>query len=250
MLFAKFIYSLLLISLLSSAVHAEELVGTPIDLNSPTSELAEQTQTVQESMAEDMREEKKSNKNILKVNDKVIKDWEDFGKNFHPFDNHTGNIAGGVMAGVVISIIAIIFSIGGPLILIGFIVFLVLRSRARRREQINHNIDKLIAAGRDVPLELLLANGAHHSVDSTITKTDNTLLNKGITNIGWGLGFLIFLTILCGFEVGAVAFIPIVLGISRIVIWGIANNFNWRSAQQHSASNITPASNSTPRIEN
>ncbi len=116
---------------------------------------------------------------------------------------------------VLVPFIVFFFIFGCPTIIV--IALLVLRHRAKSRhlQNLNSNIDKLLANGRDIPLELLRG-------DDPRGPEDNSGLNKGIMNIGLGLGLLIFLTVMAGFDVGALGFILIGMGASRVIIWKLS----------------------------
>jgi len=129
---------------------------------------------------------------------------------------------------MLIPIVAMLLLFGGPVLLVIVLAILHYRAKARRQQNINTNIDKLLAAGRDIPVELLLGE------DTTFIKTqvkgepvvyerNNVLLEKGVKNICVGIGLLIFLTIFLGIKLGSCAFIVIGLGISRLVIWKLSS---------------------------
>ena len=99
-----------------------------------------------------------------------------------------------------------------PLILVGFYLTLRYKSRVRRQQVLNSNIDKLLAAGRDIPVEILRG-------DEPKGADEHGNLAKGIRNICLGIGLLIFLTVLVGFDIGAVGFILIAIGSSQTLIW-------------------------------
>ncbi len=99
-----------------------------------------------------------------------------------------------------------------PLILIGFYLTLRYKARARRQQELNNNIDKLLAAGRDIPVEILRG-------DEPKAADDHGNLAKGIRNVCLGTGWLVFLTIAVGIEIGAIGFIWIGLGVSQVLIW-------------------------------
>lgn len=99
-----------------------------------------------------------------------------------------------------------------PLILIGFYLTLRYRARARRQQELNSNIDKLLAAGRDIPVEILRG-------DDPRPAEDHGNLAKGVRNICLGTGWFVFLTIAFSVKVGALGFIWIALGISQALIW-------------------------------
>lgn len=120
--------------------------------------------------------------------------------------------AGDLSVAILIPILAITFIFGGPIFLVCFLMLHHYRNKARRQQDINTNIDKLLAAGRDIPVELLRG-------DEPRAASDNGDLSRGIRSLFLGIGLLIFLTALVGFDIGAVGFILIGLGLSHILIW-------------------------------
>lgn len=120
--------------------------------------------------------------------------------------------AGDLSVAILIPILAITFIFGGPIFLVCFLMLHHYRNKARRQRDINTNIDKLLAAGRDIPVELLRG-------DEPRAASDNGDLSRGIRSLFLGIGLLIFLTALVGFDIGAVGFILIGLGLSHILIW-------------------------------
>lgn len=145
------------------------------------------------------------------------RDWEKnlnqaFGGNHHNSDDNDDGPSGMQALIVLISLIAVIIVLCSPLILLG--VYLLLRHKAKTRHQqaLNTNIDKLLAAGRDIPVELLRGDEPK-SADDTGNQA------KGIRNICLGAGWLVFLTIAWDIEVGAIGFIWIGLGLSQVLIW-------------------------------
>lgn len=138
-------------------------------------------------------------------------DWENnweknLNKAFGEGNGNTANLA------LLIPILAILFIFGGPIILLILVLVLFFGSRRRRQRDINNNIDKLLAAGRDIPIELLRG-------DEPKTADDTGNQAKGIRNICLGAGWLVFLTIAFDIEIGAVGFIWIGLGLSQVLIW-------------------------------
>lgn len=120
---------------------------------------------------------------------------------------------------LLIPLFAIFFIFGGPVILVIFLVLMHYRAKARRERLQSENIAQLLAAGKDVPLELLRGDEA-----SSAVAEDN--LRKGVKNIGIGTGLLIFLTLFLGIGIGSVGFIIIGLGISQLVVWKLADSKN------------------------
>jgi hypothetical protein len=111
-----------------------------------------------------------------------------------------------------VPIVAITFSIGGPLFLLIFWISKRYQNRQLRQQSLNANIDKLLAAGRDIPIELLRG-------DDPKDPEQSGNRDKGIRNIAIGVGILFFLTLFSGLSEGAIGFIWIALGVSQVLIW-------------------------------
>jgi hypothetical protein len=134
-------------------------------------------------------------------------------------------------ADVIVPVVAMLLLFGGPILLLIVLAVLHYRAKARRQQNINMNIDKLLAEGRDIPLEMLLGEEAavmkspmpvRQGVVLASSRDDNTL-QKGVRNIGLGTGWLLFLTIMFGINIGSFGFIFIGLGISQLVIWKLSS---------------------------
>jgi hypothetical protein len=181
-------------------------------------------QPPQPTSAEDHERWKQDNERWKQDNERWVRDnqnWErDWEKNLSQafggnHQNGNGNDDGpSAMEALIVmfAVIALIIVLCSPLILLG--VYLVLRHKAKARHQqaLNTNIDKLLAAGRDIPVELL--RGDEPKSDEHVGSRD-----KGIRNIFLGTGWLVFLTIMVGFDIGSAGFIWIALGASQVVIW-------------------------------
>jgi hypothetical protein len=115
---------------------------------------------------------------------------------------------------LLIPILGVIFIFGGPIVLLCYFLSQHYRAKAQRQQAINVNIDKLLAAGRDIPIELLRG-------DDPVTGSESGDLAKGVRLFFLGIGLLIFLTAFLGFSIGSVGFIPLALGCSRMLIWYI-----------------------------
>lgn len=204
-----------------SLSHAAELVGKPVpvggasaantssappvpvapDAPNPSSDIESAQQDIHQAM-EDMRHDF----------------HQDFGSEFEPFDGSSA---------MIIPILAISLLFGGPILLIIILVLLHYRAKSRRQQNINANIDKLLAAGKDIPVELLLGEepaAVRRTVSGEVTvyQGSDENMRKGVRNIGLGVGWLIFLTIMFGIKIGAFGFVLIGLGISQVVIWKLS----------------------------
>ncbi|MBN1379358.1 MAG: hypothetical protein JXA04_08985 [Gammaproteobacteria bacterium] len=96
-----------------------------------------------------------------------------------------------------------------------FIVALVLIFKHRRRRQHLELISKFVENGQEVPRELLIDD-----VDADVSGDNaNVNMRRGIALMGIGVGLLIALGILVGWNVGALGFIPFFIGLARVIIW-------------------------------
>ena len=152
---------------------------------------------------------------------------EEVRNNFHDHDH--SSLEDFMSPDIIIPIVAMSLLFGGPVLLVIILAFLHYNAKARRQKNINLNIDKLLAAGRDIPLELLLGEepgivkNTNQSGDVVYTRNDD-MMRKGVRNIGLGIGWLIFLTIMFNIKIGSFGFIIIGLGISQVVIWRLSDN--------------------------
>lgn len=204
-----------------TAVSAEELVGKPV----PIAPNAEQATLHSEPNEPPVAAQIAANNAQVAANEaQVASNEAEFERNIErmvqsELEQHLSDpnvLFGASQLGseVIVPVVALSFIFGGPIFLIAFLILLSYRNKRRREANINMNIDKLLTAGRDIPVELLRGD----EPKSTYTD-DQGNLSKGIKNICIGVGLFIFLTLLCGVEVGSVAFILIGLGVSRVLVW-------------------------------
>lgn len=218
------VFGLVALGVISSAgaVSAEELVGTPVPIP------AESTPIVSEITPPATPADPQS------PSEESTKIWQEFPHHVgESMQHHQWHPSGEVNEhrfnpGEFVPLVTLILAIGGPLLLVGFIVSLRYRYRRQREQSINMNIDKLLAAGRDIPVELLRGDEPR-SADTD--DTEDASLNKGIKNICVGLGILIFLTLTADIQVASIAFILIGLGVSRVIVWRLAQTNKPQSAQ-------------------
>ncbi|WP_202966653.1 DUF6249 domain-containing protein, partial [Cellvibrio sp. OA-2007] len=189
-------------------IHAAELEGTPVPLDAPhaTSAAAADAPSAPDQATAPTAEQAPPAP--------VADDWQhhnnwerDWEKNLNQAfgGDHENN--GGFHPALLIPLFAIVFIFGGPIILLILILVFFFGAKRRRQQDINMNIDKLLAAGRDIPVELL--RGDEPKNDEPVGSRD-----KGIRNIFLGTGWLVFLTIMVGFDIGSAGFIWIALGAS------------------------------------
>lgn len=188
-------------SVTSAASSSAPSAPVPPEAPNPSSDIEAAQQDIHQAM-EDMRHDF----------------HQDFGSEFDRFD---------VNSAMIIPILAISLLFGGPVLLIIVLAILHYRNKARRQQNINANIDKLLAAGKDIPVELLLGEepaAVRRTVNGQVTvyQGADENMRKGVRNIGLGVGWLIFLTIMFGIKIGAFGFVLIGLGISQVIIWQLS----------------------------
>lgn len=109
-----------------------------------------------------------------------------------------------------IPIVAILMIFGGPILLVIVLTTQSHKARESRERQRADTINRMLDAGKDIPVELLrhdAAKGPDHN------------LRKGLENIGMGVGLLLFLTFFLGIGIGSVGFIQIGWGLSQLAVW-------------------------------
>ncbi len=206
-----------------SLSYAGELVGKPVAPSAHSSANASAPAPVNAPDAPALAEAPDAPE-MASPHDDIHQAMEDLRENFH---HEHGFDEFDMSPEVLIPIVAISLLFGGPILLVIILAFLHYRAKARRQQNINANIDKLLAAGRDIPVELLLGEEAttvkrNSGGELRVYHDDQINMQKGVRNIGLGTGWLIFLTIMFGIKIGAFGFIFIGLGISQVVIWKLS----------------------------
>jgi hypothetical protein len=108
----------------------------------------------------------------------------------------------------IVAIVAIMFTLGSPILIIGTILYY----KHRKRRQRNALIEKFLDSGQEVPAEIM------ESADLA-----NNTLSRGIRLTAIGLGLYIFLGSFIGWDIATVALIPLCIGIARIIIWKLSD---------------------------
>ncbi|GGY77159.1 hypothetical protein GCM10011613_22090 [Cellvibrio zantedeschiae] len=163
---------------------------------------------------------------VESAHDDMRQAMEDMRRDFHQDFGHEMD-GFNMSPDLLIPIVAMSLLFGGPVLLLIILAFLHYRAKSRRQHNINANIDKLLAAGRDIPVELLLGEepaAVKRNVNGEVTVYHNSDENmqKGVRNVGLGIGWLIFLTIMFGIKIGAFGFVFIGLGLSQVIIWKLS----------------------------
>lgn len=232
--------SLLLSPFTLTPSYAAELVGKPVPVGSHTAAVnsgvktSAQAQGSASAVSEQSRVEATAEMttetpeppqapDIDSPQDDIHQAMKEMRENFHQ------DIGSGfdMTPELLIPIVAMALLFGGPVLLVIILAILHYRAKVRRQQNINANIDKLLAAGRDIPVELLLGEEPTSvkrsaSGDVTVYRSDDGNMQKGVRNVGLGVGWLVFLTIAFGIKIGSFGFIFIGLGISQVVIWKLS----------------------------
>lgn len=127
------------------------------------------------------------------------------------FESGLGEHGGGSFHwALLIPIFAISFVFGGPIVLIIVLATLHYRSKARRAQIDAELTLKALEAGRELPPELLGQKLAAKREDN---------LRRGVKNVGLGIGIVAGLSLLVGFDIGALGFILVGIGGAQLVLW-------------------------------
>lgn len=198
------------------SVPVQVQIETPAPVAPANPDVVAPEQAPQPPSADDHERWKQDNERRMRDNERQKRDhqnWErDWEKNLSQAFGGDHEDSGDFHPALLIPLFAIVFIFGGPVILLILILVFFFGAKRRRQQDINMNIDKLLAAGRDIPVELLRGDEPKH--DEPVGSRD-----KGIRNIFLGTGWLVFLTIMVGFDIGSAGFIWIALGASQVLIW-------------------------------
>lgn len=106
-----------------------------------------------------------------------------------------------------VPIVALLVIFGGPV----FIVAIVSRNNRRKREMVHQTIDRIIAQGKDVPVELLDA----------LDKGTNgkSGLARGTVNVALGLGVGGMFLANAGVGPASIGLIPLAIGLAQLLVW-------------------------------
>ena len=190
-------------------VIAVELVGKPVPISSNN----ESSQAVVDEPIEDAEIAKQAEP----ASSAIINNQPE-----HPFgiDKHFDSDD---TDSTLVQLVAIFFCVGGPVILVIMLVMMHYRAKERREKNINDNIERLLAAGRDIPIELLRGDEPSANNELSVVR-DDINLHKGIKNVCLGVGLFVCLTIMFSIEFGAIGFIVLSVGASQLWVWKLSGS--------------------------
>ena len=216
------VMSALLGSMLLTPAVAVELVGKPVPIDSSSASITSLSSDVVESpdiAATQLNTDSQNSTDSSSV------------KNKHNERSSGVDLKKQFYSEALIPVVAIFLGIGGPIVLIIALVAMHYRNKDRREKNNNANIERLLAAGRDIPIELLRGDEPYISDDSPLIR-DDINLRKGIKNVCLGLGIFVCFTIMFGIEPGAIGFIVLSIGISQLWLWKLSGNKKDNSQNQ------------------
>ncbi|UTW45636.1 hypothetical protein KFE80_01535 [bacterium SCSIO 12696] len=109
--------------------------------------------------------------------------------------------------GMLIGLVAVILSLGAPVI----IVAIALYSSFKKRRLTHETINNYVSAGKDIPTEVL--QGLQRQQDP------KSNLHKGLVMVAVGLGIISFFLIAGGDEAIGLGLIPLFIGLAQLLVW-------------------------------
>lgn len=108
-------------------------------------------------------------------------------------------------------VLAILLIFGGPVLIVAIVSY----NNRRKRQMVHETIDRVIAQGKDVPVELLDA------LDKP--RNGKTALARGSVNIAIGVALGAMLFALAGPDVATIGLIPLCIGLAQLLVWKLEN---------------------------
>lgn len=101
----------------------------------------------------------------------------------------------------------------GPVLIVAIVSY----NSRRKREMVHQTIDRIIAQGHEVPIELLdaLDKGKNNGRSG---------LSRGTVNVALGVGIGAALFTLSGPDVATLGLIPLCVGIAQLFVWSVEKN--------------------------
>lgn len=140
------------------------------------------------------------------------------------FGESWGDDTDGKMTAVMIVLIVFGSIFGLP----AFIIFLIFYFRHRDKKRRYELAQQALAAGQPIPEGLMRSGGAYVPNGDGSTEGDETrrleaLRNKGIRNIGVGIGLVVLLWMLVDMSIAAIGVLVLCIGISQVVTYYLQN---------------------------
>lgn len=111
-----------------------------------------------------------------------------------------------------VAFIAVLLTLGLPIIVVGLILYFGYRKRRLAHETIN----KFLASGKEIPPEIM--NNLFHEAGTSV-QAPRTSMHKGTINTGIGLGMIIAFSSIDADFLAAIGFIFLLVGLAQLLIW-------------------------------
>lgn len=111
----------------------------------------------------------------------------------------------------VVASLAIVFTLGMPIL----IVALILYSGYRRRRLAHETINQFVSSGKEIPPEIM----QNLFKDAGAAQAPRTNLHKGSVNTGIGLGMVVGFSAIDIEFLAAIGFIFLLVGLAQLLIW-------------------------------
>jgi len=142
----------------------------------------------------------------------------------HPMSHKSDDDDGFGAFQAVVAIVAIVFTLGMPIIIVSLILFFGYRKRRLAHDTING----YLASGKEIPPEVMqnLFRDA-----GTATAAPRTSLHKGTINASIGLGMVVGFGAIDADFLAAIGFIFLLVGLAQLLIWKLEQGKNGDKAQ-------------------
>lgn len=112
-------------------------------------------------------------------------------------------------SGEIIGALSVLLLFGGPILIVAIVSY----NNRRKRQMVHETIDRIIAQGKDVPVELLdaLDKGRNNG---------KSMLSRGTVNVALGIGIGAFLYAVSDDSgVATIGLIPLCIGAAQLLVW-------------------------------
>ena len=124
----------------------------------------------------------------------------------------------------IVAIIAIIFTLGMPIIIVAAVLYFAYR----RRRLAHDTINQFLSSGKEIPPEIM--QNLFKEAGTAATPKNN--LHRGTVNASIGLGMVIGFSIIDAEFLAAIGFIFLLVGLAQLLIWKLEQGKNGDKKQE------------------
>lgn len=150
-------------------------------------------------------------KEIGKAGKEIDREIKDAVKEKRRVVMHSSDDDGFGFLQAIVAIVAIVFTLGMPIIIVSLIMY----SSYRRRRLAHETITQYVSSGKEIPPEIM----QNLFKDAGAAQTPRTNLHKGSVNTGIGLGMVVGFSIIDVEFLAAIGFIFLLVGLAQLLIW-------------------------------